>query len=178
MRNIDIYIEYCCNTVDCYVKLRNIEFHGGFIGVLHVPLQKMNSENAVAKWQEMGARIAEEREYLRLTQQQLADKIGLSREMWGRYERGLNQLSEKNIRLFVELGADETYLRHGGERRMGGPISKGEIANAIATLTDAFDESNHARTPAERAVLLGFRGATPDRQRLVLELLRAMSVAA
>src|SRR3546814_4686790 len=58
-----------------------------------------------------GERIQLERKRLKLdTQAQAASACGVSREMWGRYERGLALMGTEVLCKFAELGADVAFL--------------------------------------------------------------------
>lgn len=58
-------------------------------------------------------RVKEERKRLELTQQEAADKCGISRSQWMRYERGETLLEGAALRAFTALGADPQYIISG-----------------------------------------------------------------
>lgn len=60
-----------------------------------------------------GGRVRTEREKLNLTQQEAADKCGVTRVQWGRYERGLSGIDGRVLNAFTALGADATYILSG-----------------------------------------------------------------
>lgn len=60
-----------------------------------------------------GIRLKEERERLGLSQQEAADKIGIRREMWGRYERGQASPGGDALTAFQLAGGDLIYVLTG-----------------------------------------------------------------
>lgn len=58
-------------------------------------------------------RIKQERIRLGLTQQEIAEKCGVSREMWGRYERGLASPNCELLFSLLLLGIDVQYIISG-----------------------------------------------------------------
>ena len=60
-----------------------------------------------------GPRLAEERDRLGLTQAQAADLCGVSREMWGRYEKGSSAPGGEVFANFAIAGGDANYLLTG-----------------------------------------------------------------
>ena len=58
-------------------------------------------------------RIREERKRLGLRQEDAAEKCGLSRSMWIRYERGQSVLDGVALRAFGAIGADTAYILTG-----------------------------------------------------------------
>jgi len=60
-----------------------------------------------------GKRLQEERKRLGLTQQEIADKAGVRREMWSRYERGAAAPGAAVFRVLAELGMDQLYILTG-----------------------------------------------------------------
>lgn len=92
---------------------------------------------------QFGQRLKAERERLQLSQQAAAEKCGVRREMWGKYERGA---AEPGVRVLARLGAegaDVLYLLLGryevnfaeGE----GLIHPMEIAAIVHAVKRAFD---------------------------------------
>lgn len=67
----------------------------------------MNKSSLFAK------RIKQERLRLGFTQQQIADKCGVSREMWGRYERGLAVANCELLFSLFSLEWDILYIISG-----------------------------------------------------------------
>lgn len=60
-----------------------------------------------------GKRLKEERNKLGLKQAEIAEKCGISREMWGKYERGENQPGSEKLLSFQKVGIDINYVIHG-----------------------------------------------------------------
>lgn len=58
-------------------------------------------------------RIREERKRLGLRQEDAAEKCGLSRSMWIRYEKGQSVLDGEALRRFIAIGADGAYILGG-----------------------------------------------------------------
>ncbi|POG12888.1 hypothetical protein BGP82_00010 [Pseudomonas putida] len=61
-------------------------------------------------------RMQEERKRLKLKQVEAATQCGVSREVWGRYERGVAVPGGEVLYAFANLGADAQYILT-GERR-------------------------------------------------------------
>lgn len=55
-------------------------------------------------------RVAEERKRLKLSQDAAASACGVSREMWGKYERGKAAMGGDVLYLFSRAGADMNYI--------------------------------------------------------------------
>nr|WP_309594674.1 helix-turn-helix transcriptional regulator [Moraxella osloensis] len=70
----------------------------------------MKSENFLDN---RGLRVKDERTRLRLSQADVAEKCGVSRVQWGRYEREENRLDGDVLKKFGELGADIDYILTG-----------------------------------------------------------------
>ena len=64
-------------------------------------------------------RIKEERKRLGLTQVQAADLAGVTRESWGKYERGEQVPGGEVLFAFAEAGADIQYIIRGERRSTG-----------------------------------------------------------
>lgn len=60
-----------------------------------------------------GNRLKEERKKLGLNQAEIAKKCGVSREMWGKWERGENKPSSEKLFSFEQIGIDVQYVMHG-----------------------------------------------------------------
>lgn len=58
-------------------------------------------------------RLKEERERLGLSQGEAAENIGVSREMWGKYERGAADPAASKLMQFAGSGADIAYILTG-----------------------------------------------------------------
>src|SRR5574337_406729 len=83
----------------------------------------------------IGPRIKAERERLGLTQEAAANACGVSREMWGGYERGKAAIGTAVLFHFSGAGADETYIRTGA--RATNDQARGEYRATPVTLEKA-----------------------------------------
>jgi len=59
------------------------------------------------------ARLVEERKRLGFSQEQIADKCGLSRKMWGNYESGKTYPGVDVLFVLLKEGGDITYIMTG-----------------------------------------------------------------
>lgn len=59
---------------------------------------------------ESGERISEERKRLGLSQAEAGELCGVSREMWGKYERGKASMGTEVLSGFVLAGADARFI--------------------------------------------------------------------
>lgn len=67
----------------------------------------------------IGQRIKTERKRLGKTQKEAADLVGVSREIFGRYERNKVRPSSSTLQRFSNIGADITFILsgiHGAEQ--------------------------------------------------------------
>ena len=62
---------------------------------------------------ERGFRIVEERKKLGLTQEKVAEKCGVSRKQWIRYEKDEQKLDGEVLKRFIAIGADGQYILGG-----------------------------------------------------------------
>lgn len=83
----------------------------------------------------MGERIKQLRKSLRLTQQELADRLQISRSNIATYETGKSNIGEAVIKLICrEFNVNETWLRT-GEGEMFKPVNRDqEIADFMADI--------------------------------------------
>lgn len=99
---------------------------------------------------QIGARLEDERKRLGLTQEMVSVLCDVSREMWGKYERGLSVMGTDVLYNFSLSGADVLYI-----------------------LTGLRNEQT-AKTTQEISLLRAFRFLTPDQKtnltRLVISL--------
>lgn len=86
-------------------------------------------------------RIKQERLRLGLTQQKIANKCGISREMWGRYERGLAIANCELLFTLFSLGWDVLYIISGARTQYQ---SKQIDCDILQQLTLCDDESKMA----------------------------------
>ncbi len=71
-------------------------------------------------------RIKEERERLGLTQAEAGDRCGVSREIWGKYERGKAAPGGEVLFAFAQIGGDIQYILTG--QRVSGTLPPREAA--------------------------------------------------
>lgn len=64
-----------------------------------------------------GLRLAAERKRLGLSQKEAADRCGVRREMWGRYERGMAEPGVSVLEHFYALGASPDVLLGGAAKK-------------------------------------------------------------
>ncbi len=60
-----------------------------------------------------GPRIAEERKRLGFSQAEVAQICGVSREMWGKYERSKATMGTEVLSNFTQAGADAVFILTG-----------------------------------------------------------------
>lgn len=107
-----------------------------------------------------GNRLKEERKKLGLNQAEIAKKCGVSREMWGKWERGENKPSSEKLFSFEQIGIDVQYVMHG---------RRGET---VALPPDSL-------SPEEKELLALFREtAAADREMILMVARRAEKKAA
>ena len=99
-----------------------------------------------------GARLKETRKALQLTQEQAAALVGLTREHWGRCERGTQVPGGEALVALAVAGADMTYLLTGKRPAAG---------------------ADPALRPDEAALLDNYRHAPKEQQ----DILRSTSAA-
>jgi len=100
----------------------------------------------------LGTRIGQERKNLGLNQVELAQAIGVSREMVGKYERDIAIPGADVLQRLASIHADVLYILTG--HRSHGPVAE-------------------PKSRQEMALLDNFRHAPPDAQEGVLKLLAA-----
>jgi len=87
-------------------------------------------------------RVISERKRLGLSQDEAGRACGVSREMWGKYERGKAVMGTNILAQFVAIGADALYVLTGQRAEL---------------------------RPEEFALLDNYRHSPPDEQRLLRE---------
>lgn len=66
-----------------------------------------------------GCRVRMERKRLGLTQAEAAQRCGVVRETWGKYERGTFEIGGAVLRAFAALGADTDFIATGVRKGAG-----------------------------------------------------------
>lgn len=104
-----------------------------------------------------------ERKRLGFSQADAAEKCGVSREIWGRYERGVVVPGGEVLKALADLGADVQYILTGSPA--------GSNTSAPTHLTP--DRSAPTDLPSDEQLLLeSYRGLAPaERKALLAELL-------
>lgn len=90
----------------------------------------------------MGERLKNERIRMGLSQSDAADACGVTRAMWGRYERGKASMGADVLARFVAVGADAVYI-----------------------LTNQYAPPPRDLTPREAALLDNYRHSPEDARR-------------
>lgn len=85
-------------------------------------------------------RVAEERKRLGLSQEAVGQMCGVSREMWGKYERGKAVMGTEVLALFVASGADALYILTG--QRSGAVVLTPALKPDEAALLDNYRHSS------------------------------------
>lgn len=85
-----------------------------------------------------GERLREERKRLGLSQDAAATRASVSREMWGKYERGVGMPGGDVLTAIAQQGFDINYVLTGSRQGPAGPAMS-KRARAIA---DAYDSLN------------------------------------
>lgn len=84
-------------------------------------------------------RLKNERARLGLTQAEIASKCNVSREMWGKYERGVALAGSEVLFSLAEINVDIGYL-FSGVRSI--PVAELELTKEEQVLLDDYRESN------------------------------------
>ncbi|GAB7531586.1 hypothetical protein PS3A_40000 [Pseudomonas sp. 3A(2025)] len=102
--------------------------------------------------EQIGARLREQRTQAGLTQDQLAEKLGVSKRTQGNYESGASDAPASYLTMAMGLGFDVMYILSGVRTTM-----------ANSTLTDAED-----------SMVKQYRIIPDDDQRSIRRFLKAM----
>ncbi len=82
----------------------------------------------------MAPRLVEERKRLSLNQEEAGDACNVSREMWGKYERGKAAMGTEVLARFGVAGADIQYVLTGN--RQGQGIGESAVHQAVLDAVD------------------------------------------
>ncbi len=126
---------------------------------------EQNKQSALV---EAGKRLRLERLRLGLSQRDLAQQVGLTREMWGRYERGMVQINQQTLTRFIGLGASARLLPGGQANPIATPITAESVRNALGLLADVVGQM--PLSEEEMQLLACFRHAEPSRRKSLLEI--------
>ena len=94
-------------------------------------------------------RLKNERIRLGFTQAEIASKCGVSREMWGKYERGVAFAGSEVLFSLVAIGVDVGYLFSGEKNTIG--MTK-EEASLIDDYRHMNEQGKAAVTTSARAM--------------------------
>lgn len=95
--------------------------------------------------------LSDERQRLGLSQAEAASLCGVSREMWGKYERGKASPAASVLEAFARAGADVLYILTGQRT----PLSVAETPAGYQV---------EALKPDEAALLDNYRHSSPEAQ--------------
>lgn len=106
-------------------------------------------------------RVVEERKRIGFNQAEAADACGISREMWGKYERGKAALGGEVLFRFAAAGADVQYILTG--QRQGQGIGESAVHQAVLDAVDllSLEKKVDANQLAKAVVKLVAKSATP-----------------
>lgn len=93
-----------------------------------------------------GERLLSERTRLGLSQAEAAATCGVSREMWGKYERGKSSMGTEVLSKFALTGADALYVLTGQRSQ---PLAAPALKPDEAALLD-----NYRHSPKDRQAIL------------------------
>lgn len=121
----------------------------------------------------IGERLKAERVRIGLKQSEIAEKIGVSREMWGKYERGVAIPGGEVLFSFAAAGADIHYLAT-GERSFGisslHEIEASKIKEKSLVVGDHQPDYLDSEDDERRLINL-FRSASPEQRSVVIKTL-------
>jgi transcriptional regulator with XRE-family HTH domain len=123
-------------------------------------------------------RLAEERKRLGLSQSKVASDCGVSREMWGKYERGSATPGCDVIARFAGLGADAIYILTGRRERPASELTdRARLLAAIEAIEEGLGDKRLPPAKKAEAILLAYELlAEPAASRdNVIELIRRVA---
>jgi transcriptional regulator with XRE-family HTH domain len=117
----------------------------------------------------IGLRIADERDRLGWqTQEEAGMNCGVTREMWGKYERGANEMGKRSLDKFVSAGADLDYLLTGVRKK------RIEVGH---TTVDFGGHSLLETNDDEQVLIKAYRLAQKNAQQAMLGICRMLPMA-
>ena len=102
-------------------------------------------------------RVAAERKRLKLSQEEAASACGISREMWGKYERGKAVMGGEVLAMFSAVGADARYIITGDRV---GPVPE-VLSSDERVMLERYRDSPKPLRDAALRVLLGESPKSP-----------------
>ena len=109
---------------------------------------------------QIGERIKAERKRLELSQDEAGRFCGVTRETWGKYERGVFEMGVAVFRAFVAAGADPDFIMTG--------IQKSDFDDAITKTTPVHMRQDRS---GQRAALLRHYDFVPEQLQDVISVL-------
>ncbi|MEO9387122.1 helix-turn-helix domain-containing protein [Chromobacterium phragmitis] len=109
--------------------------------------------------EKIAQRILQERKRLRLTQQTAADQTGVSREMWGRYERGDALPGGEPLLGFALAGADIQFILAGTQSQKFTPSSVHQAVLDAVYLLSLEDRVDSGQLASAVVKILSSTGA-------------------
>jgi transcriptional regulator with XRE-family HTH domain len=101
----------------------------------------------------IGARLKEARKAIGLSQAEIAEATGVTREYWGRLERGMSAPGGEVLAALAARGADVNYIL------IGGPSKTASLSSDEETLVALFRDAPLAVKAAAIGALQGARVA-------------------
>lgn len=102
-------------------------------------------------------RLYEERKRLGISQASAAQACGVSREMWGKYERGLAYPGCDIIEKFASCGADITYILTGRRERPASELTdRARLLAAIQVIEEGLGDKRLPPDKKAEAILLAY----------------------
>lgn len=106
-----------------------------------------------------GTRLREQRKKLRLKQAEAAAACLVSREMWGKYERGIATPGGPVLAAMSTIGIDIEYVLNGQPTRVRGAL---DAVRASSEIASRFENAEPARASLQEAIFNALRAAQPD----------------
>ena len=98
-------------------------------------------------------RVAEERKRLGMSQEAAGNACGVSREMWGKYERGKAVMGTEVLALFAAAGADVLYILTGAREAPPAEVLSADERELLALFRQAPLTGKMAAVGALQGVL-------------------------
>lgn len=102
-------------------------------------------------------RLSDERKRLGISQAAAAHACGVSREMWGKYERGAATPGCGIVEKFASLGADVTYILTGRRERPPSELTdRARLLTAIRVIEEGLGDKRLPPDKKAEAILLAY----------------------
>lgn len=106
-----------------------------------------------------GTRLREQRKKLGLKQAEVAAACHVSREMWGKYERGVAMPGGPVLAEMSKIGIDIEYVLNGQPARVRSAL---DAVRASSEIASRFEKVEPARASLQEAIFNVLRAAQPD----------------